>query len=585
MKAGKRNIASGREYDYLFPKAAGTDQLIKRNADLDDTLKVLPKIIQSCSHQLHSFASFIGGKNRQETCDKIWTFLYHHLQYEPDEKGYEQIRSPQRSWQDRVRGVDCDDYSVFIACTLENLGIPYLLRVTKYHSQKGFQHIYVVAKDEQGKEIIMDAVVDRFNREVPYIEKKDKTMELQFLNGLPASDLEGANNSIDAEDLLGGEDWNELGKIKLKKPVFIKKAAAGIKKGIVNTKAGIKQAAIKTKAIVKKGVHAINRVNPAAALLRAGLLASLKLNLMRVSENLRYTYLSSAEAMKRGFDMAKWNKLMGVRQRLEKIFYGAGGKPENLRSAILTGKGNKNKEVPLSGWEDSGGVLNEEAGLAELLGIATYQEELEGVEGLGEPATATAIAAASGAMSALALLIKNIGALRKNKDNQEASNTSENTPEQATDDSAVPANDSFIKPDLSTEAESSPEETAPFGVKYTGTPSNVVKEDKVKTGASQLNPDSANQDEATDRGNQSQAMTKEGTTTGWMGWVKSNKLLAIGAGALITGAVVYGIYKAVSKSKSKTNTSLQGTGAGKVKGRWRKKSKKGGQKIKLLKLK
>ena len=43
--------------------------------------------------------------------------------------------------------------------------------------------------------------------------------------------------------------------------------------------------------------------------------------------------------------MSKFGKLKNILYKIEQIFYTAGGKPENLKKAILSGRGNKNKEV------------------------------------------------------------------------------------------------------------------------------------------------------------------------------------------------------------------------------------------------
>ncbi|MBI4929299.1 MAG: hypothetical protein HY841_00935 [Bacteroidetes bacterium] len=134
---------------------------------------------------------------------------------------------------------------------------------------------------------------------------------------------------------------------------------------------------------------------------------------MKVAQRLKWAYLSDAEATKRGVDMGKLQKLRQVKDKLEKIFFGAGGKPENLRKAILTGKGNKNKEVSGLGHgyaETDLGEMNEYTPLSQLLGEEIFGSENEESLGeLGEPVTAASITAASGALAAIGALLKNIG--------------------------------------------------------------------------------------------------------------------------------------------------------------------------------
>ncbi len=120
---------------------------------------------------------------------------------------------------------------------------------------------------------------------------------------------------------------------------FFKKIGKGIKK--FSKKVG--------KAAGKVG-KAFNRfVNPATILLRNGFLAAMKLNMFKVPERLRFGYLSDDEARRRGMDPNGFAKLKKVSEKAHKIYTAAGGKESNLRKAILTGKGNRDRLVALSG--------------------------------------------------------------------------------------------------------------------------------------------------------------------------------------------------------------------------------------------
>jgi hypothetical protein len=216
-------------------------------------------------------------------------------------------------------------------------------------------------------------VVEHFNYEEPFTEIKDTTMDLQYLSGTENTETEFGN----AED-------ESLGK----------------KKG-------------KLKDILKKGLHLINRANPATVLLRNGVLASMKLNIMKVAQKLKYAYMSDEDAKKKGVDMVKFGHLKTVKDKLEQIFFGAGGKPENLKKAILTGKGNKNHDV--SGLGDR----NEATPLPQLLGDEIFHSEnSESLGELGEPVTAASITASTGAIAAIAALLKKIGNIFPKKEKE-----------------------------------------------------------------------------------------------------------------------------------------------------------------------
>lgn len=412
----KRYIKSGLEFNQLFPKARLEEITVKHDANVGHTVKFIPKVVKDTLFHTSKIAPQLRDSSLRATCNNIWDFVYQHIAYKKDEDGKEQVRSPARAWHDRSTGVDCDCYTVLICSILSNLKIPHKLRITKY-SADHFQHIYPIVPLSTGENLIIDCVVNEFNYEEPYTEKKDFTMDLNYLNGVPDK------TNLDNPET---DESGELGKLF----DFLKKKnppAPGEEK-----KGG------KLKEILKKGLNVINKVNPVTVVLRNGVLAAMKLNMMKVPQRLKYAYLSDAEAQKRGVDMAKFQRLKQAKDKLEKIFYGAGGKPENLKNAILTGKGNANREVPVSGLSgaDDKSILhmNINTPLHEVLGQEIYYsenmqglEEIEGLNGLGEPITAASIGAASGIMAAIAGLLKSIGSIfpKRQKESVDFENTAD----------------------------------------------------------------------------------------------------------------------------------------------------------------
>ena len=403
MEAIKRKVKSGAEYDHLFPRAKRTTQVAKRDAQVSHTMNFIPKVVMQTLHHTDKIAKELEGENTYETCKNIWHWVYDHITYQKDAHGLEQVRSPARAWADRHDGVDCDCYTTFISSILTNLRIPHIYRITKYKSDN-WQHIYPIVPTGNGSYITVDCVVKRFNYEEPYSQKQDKYMELQYLNGI---DDETFNDLLNDE--LG--DLGEMG-------ALFKKKNKSTSPGTEQKKGFLK----KIGTSIKKVAHVVNRVNPATVLLRNGVLASMKLNIMKVAGNLKWAYLTPEQAKAKGILPEKHQKLKQVMQKLEQIFFSAGGKPENLKKAILTGKGNAKKQVPLAGFDhivygidEFGEVHNEYTPLATLLGHDIYHSEnVEGMEGLGqlgEPVTGAAIAAASGALASIAAIIKGIGGI------------------------------------------------------------------------------------------------------------------------------------------------------------------------------
>ena len=101
-------VKSGKEYDHLFPGAALITNLKKESASVDDTLKFIPQVVKETLHHTKAIALLLKADNVYQTCKNIWQFIYDHIAYRKDEDGKEQIRSPARTWHDRLKGVDCD---------------------------------------------------------------------------------------------------------------------------------------------------------------------------------------------------------------------------------------------------------------------------------------------------------------------------------------------------------------------------------------------------------------------------------------------------------------------------------------------
>ncbi|MBI3133640.1 MAG: hypothetical protein HYZ14_03095 [Bacteroidetes bacterium] len=425
MKTGWRNIVNGREFNSYFPKTEGDFIMVKKGATLDDTMSLIKRVIEETLDDTKKIAHHLQGAGVLPTCKKIWNFCFWHFQYKKDEERKEQVRRPARSWADRgdnIRldvGVDCDCFTVLIGSILTNLGIPFIMRMTRYKAAD-FEHIYPVAISPDGQEIIIDCVVHQFNYEVPYTQKKDEQMDLQYLNG-----IEGERDNdfgekvkfihelpIDAEDLFRDEiEFYGLGDAAKRAERREKKA---------ERKANPGQVKAKVKAALKKGINAVNKLNPATALLRAGILASMKLNLFKVASNLRFAYWTKAEAEKNQMDMEKFDQLQQIRVKLEKIYYTAGGNANALKESILKGKGNQDKLVQLNGLGAIIPEVRDEDDLQKILGDDIFYQELagfDGLHGLGNLGSAiaagAAVTAASGVLASISALVKKLGGLFK----------------------------------------------------------------------------------------------------------------------------------------------------------------------------
>ena len=396
-------LLSLEPYRRLFPKVTGIDHTVKKGASVSDTVRFIPAIVQRDSWQVKRYVDQeLRGLSTYEACKKLWHFVKHHVKYTPDERGSEQVRSGRRLIHDG-KG-DCDCFTTFIDKCLYRLKIPFINRITKYR-ENYFQHIYPIVPIGRGKYITMDCVVDKFNYEKPFSEKEDYPMDLQYLDGIDTEPQPLIG--IDAQDLLGNQnELDELGKLFHRTPE--QKARARQRRRNFGKK-------------LLKVVNVINKINPATVILRAGILISMKTNLMKVAETLRWAYATPQFAASKGMDMNKYAKLKKILGKIEKVFYGAGGKPENLKKSILTGRGNRHHEV--AGLGD----INQYT-LRQLLGSIFDDEFVDGMkgsQGLGELGfvTATAVAAASTAIATIAALIKSVGSLFPKKKSSSSSDS------------------------------------------------------------------------------------------------------------------------------------------------------------------
>jgi hypothetical protein len=205
ITSGYRTIRDGRKYDHFFPKPDASDRIIIEDGEVEDTVDLMKRVVWRYIDDTKSIGKHLQGDSKTQTCQNIWDFLYHHIQYKLDKRGLEQLRRPARSWADRQEGIDCDCFSIFASSILTNLQIPHAFRITKYGGDH-FQHVYVVVPNGSGN-IIIDPVLSRFNYEKPFSEHKDFDMNL---SGIDVAVLSGHDDEL-SDVLLGFPDFGELG--------------------------------------------------------------------------------------------------------------------------------------------------------------------------------------------------------------------------------------------------------------------------------------------------------------------------------------------------------------------------------------
>ena len=216
VAAGKRNIKDGSKYNHLILKPDGTNDIVQHDGSVEDTVLWCGWVVKQYHKDTEQLAKHLKekSKNDRELYKNIFDFCYNHIQYRLDRRGVEQLRRPATTWRDRKLGVDCDDYTIFIASILYNLGKPFEFRITKYN-KPNYQHIYLIVPMKGREYITIDPVLDTFNYEKPYSYKKDFDMKQLNLAGSETG-LSGSEDlGIPIEILAGGESDNDLLKVIL----------------------------------------------------------------------------------------------------------------------------------------------------------------------------------------------------------------------------------------------------------------------------------------------------------------------------------------------------------------------------------
>jgi hypothetical protein len=214
ISARERKIKDGSKYDYLFPKPEMKKTLLKEDGEVEDTIERMRNIVKDYSYQVRNLVKILKGKNRYESVKNVFDFVYNYIKYQVEDG--EKLRTPAYTWyeaqvlkrqnpNDDKIGADCDCMSIFCGCCFREMKIPFSFRVTGYSDSlgfcRGFQHVYTIAYDENGKEIICDPVYIEFNKEKKYSIQKTYTMSL---NGTDIIMLSGLGDNEYVEQADGG---------------------------------------------------------------------------------------------------------------------------------------------------------------------------------------------------------------------------------------------------------------------------------------------------------------------------------------------------------------------------------------------
>ena len=463
VTSGYRAIKDGSRYNSYFPPPDERDRVIIKDGEVTDTVELMEKVVWKYLDDTKRIAPLLMRPSTHETCQAIWEFIHNFIQYKLDQRGLEQLRRPARSWAERATGVDCDCMSIFTSSILTNLKIPHSFRITKY-SQDSWQHVYVIVPTTGANNYcVIDAVVSEFNYEKKYTDKMDYNMNLKGINvavlsgvsgndhyeavmatslsgiGLGAttnqSDLDklyqnlvATRNAVaqnpslvstvdDPQALIKMLDYaiqywytdkrNEALDILAKNeaqlnlqngvntmnglnydPDDLALSGINVKGFFTNVKKTVKTVGQKVGQAAKVAVKAVVKFNPLSIAARGGFLLAMKLNLGKMASKLKWAYGTQQQAAAKNVSAGTWQKSKDALVKVERLFADKlQGSRDALKNAILKGRAGN-----LSGY---------------------VEEQMSGY--LGDPASATVIAAAAPVIIATIKILKESGLIGKDE--------------------------------------------------------------------------------------------------------------------------------------------------------------------------
>ena len=179
MQATGKATQDAAHLSHLIAGADGRS-LRATGDDLKATLQEIVHVILTHKSDTEALAKHLYSSNPLTAASNVWDFMRSYLHYKLDKAGYEQIRTPARSWRDRRIGVDCEDMAIFSATVLMNMGYKPHLVIVAFNGLDSYGHIYTILGD-----IVIDGVMPRFNIHPPHITK---TMKIDILSGVSGID-------------------------------------------------------------------------------------------------------------------------------------------------------------------------------------------------------------------------------------------------------------------------------------------------------------------------------------------------------------------------------------------------------------
>jgi len=344
------------DYSAFF---AGSDNAtdLGRVRDMADEAQVIHRMIVAGVPSMRAIARHLHDGNQLQCLYNVWHFTKENLKYRYDDRNTdgtvkEQIRTPLRSWADRRRGVDCEDYTIFICAILSAMGYKPQFNIVKFKgSGQGWSHIYptldgVCCDILTAFAVHPKSIEKTMSQQIEVLRGTDRDAKMAWLRmadpeirpllvevlpfvdrittggsivwkpGAPVAQLDHMMAGHLSDVANGGDGLGSLQAFRRNPRNKPKPNERGPRRGVASTAL---------------------RVVPAMMLGRTAFLELIKFNAFHLAQKFRLLYLTTEQAQKAGLDMDKWTKFKDRKGKIEKTWTDLGGSLKSLKQAISKG--------------------------------------------------------------------------------------------------------------------------------------------------------------------------------------------------------------------------------------------------------
>jgi len=148
--------------------------LVSRYQTSGEIAGAILKAIKESKESANKLAPYFYAETKKDSCKLIFLFLKQVVPYVKESSNDQTAKTINRILKDANKyGGDCKHYAIFSASLCKALNIPCKLRlISQKFNDTTPNHIYTIAM-VNGKEVVIDAVLNTFDNEARYNYKYD----------------------------------------------------------------------------------------------------------------------------------------------------------------------------------------------------------------------------------------------------------------------------------------------------------------------------------------------------------------------------------------------------------------------------